>query len=81
MLYVGVTNDMTVRLGQHKDNRGKQETFAGRYYCYNLLYYERFTHVQHAINREKELKLMSREEKLVLIKSNNPYLRFQKVED
>jgi len=81
VLYVGVTNDLEVRLEQHKANRGKPETFAGRYYCYKLLYYERYTYVQHAIEREKELKLMSRESKLELIKSENPYLRFLKVED
>ncbi len=81
MLYVGVTNDMAVRLGQHKENRGKPETFAGRYFCYKLLYYERYTYVQHAIEREKELKLLSREQKMELIKRDNPYLQFLKVDD
>ena len=50
--------------------------FAGRYYCYKLLYYERYTDVQHAIEREKELKLMGREDKLQLIKKENPALMF-----
>ena len=81
VLYVGVTNDLTVRLEQHKENRGKPETFAGRYYCYKLLYYERHTYVQHAIEREKELKLLSREQKLELIRKENPHLQFLKVED
>lgn len=40
VLYVGLTNDLKVRLQQHKENRGKSETFAGKYYCYKLLYYE-----------------------------------------
>ena len=31
VLYVGVTNDLVYRLEQHKENRGKPETFAGRY--------------------------------------------------
>ncbi|QCR24336.1 GIY-YIG nuclease family protein [Pontibacter sp. SGAir0037] len=81
VLYVGVTNDLRTRLEQHKANRGKPETFAGRYYCYNLLYYERYTYVQHAIEREKELKLLNRGAKVELIKKENPYLRFLKIDD
>jgi putative endonuclease len=40
VLYIGVTNDLARRLGQHYENRGSKETFAGRYFCYNLLYFE-----------------------------------------
>jgi len=60
-------------------NRGKPETFAGKYYCYNLVYYERHTNANHAIEREKETKLMSREEKQKLISIENPYLLFLKL--
>lgn len=76
VLYTGMTNDLQERLNQHKANRGKPETFAGRYYCYKLLYFERYTYVQHAIEREKEIKLMSREDKLQLIRKENPMLMF-----
>ena len=76
VLYVGVTNDLQGRIEQHKANRGNPETFAGRYYCYKLLYFERYTYVQHAIEREKELKLMNRDDKLQLIKAENPNLMF-----
>ncbi|GAB3198357.1 putative endonuclease [Pontibacter aydingkolensis] len=81
VLYVGVTNDLSIRLEQHKENRRKAETFAGRYFCYKLLYYERHTLVHHAIEREKELKLLSREQKIELVKIDNPYLQFLKVDD
>lgn len=81
VLYVGVTNDLQTRIDQHKANRGKPETFAGRYYCYKLLYFERYSYVQHAIEREKEIKLMSREDKLQLIKAENPALLFLDVWD
>ncbi|WP_210489524.1 GIY-YIG nuclease family protein [Rufibacter aurantiacus] len=81
VLYVGMTNDLVRRLIEHRDNRGKPETFAGRYYCYKLLYYERHTHVQHPIEREKEVKLMSREEKEALIKTINPKMLFLKIVD
>ena len=76
VLYTGVTNHLAVRLQQHFENRDKPETFAGKYYCYKLLYYERFTNVNMAIAREKEIKDLSRERKLELIKQLNPYLDF-----
>jgi len=76
VLYTGVTSNLAVRLQQHFENRGKPETFAGRYYCYKLLYYERFSDVNMAIEREKEIKDLSRERKLELIKVLNPYLDF-----
>ena len=76
VLYNGVTNNLEVRLQQHFEYRGKPETFAGKYYCYKLLYYERFTDVNMAIEREKEIKDLSRERKLELIKVLNPYLDF-----
>jgi putative endonuclease len=72
VLYVGVTNDLLRRLEEHRQNKGKPETFAGRFYCYNLVYYERLGQIQQAIEREKEVKLMSREEKDTLIKVLNP---------
>lgn len=43
--YVGMTNDLERRLIEHRQNKGKPETFAGRYYCYNLIYYERHTNL------------------------------------
>ena len=39
-LYIGVTNDLLRRMKEHYQSRGKQKTFAGKYYCYNLIYYE-----------------------------------------
>jgi len=79
VFYVGVTNNLERRLTEHYQNRGKPETFAGKYYCYNLLYYERHSKMQDAIEREKEIKLMNREEKEKLIKTENPGLLFLKI--
>ena len=56
VLYVGMTNDLCVRISQHTENKGKPDSFAGKYYCYNLVYYEHFSHVNNAIAREKEVK-------------------------
>ena len=38
--YVVLTNDLEYRIIEHYLNRGNAETFAGKYYCYNLVYYE-----------------------------------------
>jgi len=71
-LYIGVTNDLKQRIIEHYLNRGKSKSFAGRYRCYNLLYYETFENPAEAIDREKELKKWRREKKIDLIQSENP---------
>jgi len=76
VLYIGVTNDLPTRLQQHYENKGQQKTFAGRYFCYNLIYWERFDYIQHAIEREKELKKWNRKKKENLINELNPEWRF-----
>ncbi len=76
VLYVGVTNDLAIRVNQHFENRGNAETFAGNYYCYNLLYWEPFQRIQEAIAREKEIKGWSRKKKEELIATTNPKKAF-----
>jgi putative endonuclease len=71
-LYVGVTNDLKVRLRRHYLNKGNKKTFAGKYYCYKLIYFEVFQDINQAIAREKEIKNMTREKKEVLIATKNP---------
>lgn len=61
-LYVGITNDLHRRLQEHEANKGKPETFAGRYYCHWLVYYERHTNIEHAIAREGDQEMASRGE-------------------
>ena len=70
--YTGVTNDLLTRMIQHRTNKGKPSSFAGRYYCYKLIYFERFSDVNMAIEREKEIKDLSRTKKEALIKTKNP---------
>ena len=72
VLYTGVTNNLNIRLIEHWSNRGQIKTFAGRYYCYNLVHYEVFSYINDAINREKQIKSWSRKKKVALIKANNP---------
>lgn len=76
VLYIGVTNDLERRLLEHYENRGKSATFAGRFYCYKLLHFERYWDPDAAINREKELKGWSRKKKESLIKLDNPLMNF-----
>ena len=72
VLYTGVTNNLIRRMKEHYQNRGKQKTFAGKYYCYNLIYYEEYFSPSIAIEREKEIKNMSRKKKEKLIAEKNP---------
>jgi putative endonuclease len=79
VLYIGVTNSLPRRLGQHYENRGNNETFAGRYFCYNLLYYEQVMDIKAAISREKESKGWTRAKKEALIDTLNPEREFLQV--
>lgn len=74
-LYTGVTNDLEVRIIQHYNNRGNKSTFAGRYHCYNLLYFERFELIEQAIEFEKIIKGWTRKRKLDLIRERNPGMK------
>jgi putative endonuclease len=74
VLYTGVTNNLEQRIIEHYLNKGSLETFAGKYYCYNLLYYERFQFSEEAISREKEIKGWTKDKKISLIKTINPKL-------
>ena len=76
-LYIGVTSDIQRRLAQHyADSLGRKLSFAGRYNCYFLLYYEGFESIHDAILREKEIKKWRREKKEILIRQFNPTWEF-----
>ncbi|MBC6610970.1 GIY-YIG nuclease family protein [Hymenobacter sp. BT507] len=79
ILYIGITNDLPNRIAQHYENRGTNQTFAGRYFCYNLLYFEEYTDSKAAISREKELKGWTRAKKDALIATQNPQWEFLEV--
>ena len=76
VLYIGMTNDLASRLIEHYLNKGKEKTFAGRYFCYNLVYFEDYQTPLAAIAREKELKDWNRNKKEELINSMNPEWKF-----
>jgi len=68
-LYIGVTNDLQSRVGQHKSG---ERGFTSRYHFDRLVYYEQTTDVQAAIAREKQLKGLRRSRKIEIIKTINP---------
>ncbi len=68
-LYVGVTSNLQQRVTQHKN---KQIVgFTSRYNCTLLVYIESFATMLDAIVREKQIKGLSREKKILLIESLN----------
>ncbi len=75
VLYTGVTNHLKLRLHQH-ENKLNPKSFTARYNTHYLIYYEKFGWIQLAIEREKEIKNLTREKKLLLIKEINPNLEF-----
>ncbi len=70
VLYVGVTNDLNRRVGEHKE--GLIPGFSQKYKTNRLVYYESTSDVRGAIAREKQIKRWRREKKVNLIENFNP---------
>jgi putative endonuclease len=73
VLYIGVTNDLSRRITEHKERCGSE--FASRYQLTSLVYYEETTDVHAAIQREKSIKGLLRCRKESLITALNPRWR------
>ena len=59
--YIGVTNNLKLRLEQHKDNlENENKTFASKYGIEFLVYYEKFVWIQEAISRGERIKKMEK---------------------
>jgi putative endonuclease len=69
-LYIGMTNNLYVRVAQHKS--GAVEGFSSKYKCDRLVCWESFDDVLKAIDREKQLKGWRRAKKIALIEFKNP---------
>ena len=54
VLYIGVTSNLLSRMVQHKHGVGSK--FTSKYNITDLLYFEMFTNIELAIEREKQLK-------------------------
>jgi putative endonuclease len=70
-LYLGVTNNLSRRVYEHKKNA--LPGFTSRYNVQALVWYESYNNdINEAITREKQLKKWERAWKLKLIEDSNP---------
>jgi putative endonuclease len=69
-LYIGITNNITRRLHQHR--YGDAEGFAKRYNLSRVVWLEYFRNVNDAIVCEKKLKGWRRSRKIALVERTNP---------
>ena len=70
VIYIGVTNNLSRRLFEHKNKL--LDGFTKKYNLDKLVYFETYNDINEAILREKELKKWRREKKNNLIESLNP---------
>ncbi len=68
-LYIGVTNDLTRRVWEHK--QGKASAFTTKHGVKMLVYFEEYGDIGDAIGRETRLKKYKREWKINLIQQKN----------
>lgn len=77
VLYTGVTNNVERRIEEHIQGAVAQNvSFASKYKCFYLLYFEEYQQIQEAISREKIIKGQTRDKKIALIKAVNPEMKF-----
>lgn len=69
-LYVGLTDDLPLRLQQHRN--GTYDGFTKKYKVYRLMYCEAFGDPEAARAREKQIKKYSRAKKIALFAQSNP---------
>ena len=68
-LYVGVTNNLELRLAQH---RRRMSAYTSPYRITRLVHFETTENVAVAIAREKEIKAWRRATRVALIETANP---------
>jgi putative endonuclease len=71
VLYTGVTSSLLNRENQHKIKLS-EKSFTAKYNVNKIVYYEIYSDVYDALNREKQIKAGSRKRKLELIRKINP---------
>ncbi len=73
MLYIGVTNNLSRRVYEHRE--GMNKGFTKHFHIKKLVYYEQWPSIVQAIKREKVLKEWNRSWKDRLITKFNPTWR------
>jgi putative endonuclease len=69
-LYTGVTNDLVLRLYEHRE--GLTKGFTKKYNVHRLVYFEETDDPIRAIAREKQIKGWDRAKRVALIEARNP---------
>lgn len=80
ILYTGVTNDLDRRLVEHYFGTDAKNSFTKKYKCFYLVWFERHQYINHAIEREKEIKGWTRDKKIKLIEEENSNWKFLNTE-
>lgn len=70
--YIGVTSNLSKRIVEHALGEGSK--FTKKYNLTDLVYFEKFSEINEAIAREKQLKNWHHDWKVNLIKEENPKL-------
>lgn len=70
VLYTGITNNLVIRVYEHKNNL--VPGFTQKYNVHKLVYFEIYQDPENAIKREKYIKNLLRNKKIDLIRNNNP---------
>jgi putative endonuclease len=72
-LYVGVTSKLTRRVYEHKMHASRG--YTEKYNAERLVWFEQFSDMRNAIDREKQIKNWRREKKNLLVQLQNPQWR------
>ena len=76
VLYIGFTNNLQERLYYHLNPEANSNAFTAKYQCEYLIYWEHYSDVDTAIDRETQLKKWNRTKKEKLINEFNPEWKF-----
>jgi putative endonuclease len=71
VLYIGVTSRLKERVWEHK-TKHYQTSFTAKYKIQKLVYFEEYSDIRYAFDREKQIKAGSRAKKIQLIEKINP---------
>jgi len=74
IFYIGITNNLERRVHEHKNSN--DQSFTRKYNIHFLVYFEEFTDINKAIEREKQLKGWTRMKKEKLIRTINPEFKW-----
>lgn len=76
VIYTGSTIDLIQRLYEHYINQGLTNSYTSKYKAFYCIWYQEFTTLDEARNREADIKLLKRAKKEALINETNPEWNF-----